>query len=146
MTDAYTEGALPPPQYIAPAVSVRATWAATDGSRPEEVYVDWKEPPPAAEVIAIVQTLLRGGARVERLARPEELVTPISGREVCPATADLGQHGNLAHAHRCALPPDHEPVEPEGRAHRCECGGLFMADSETVDVIGRSRGDRKETR
>lgn len=145
MNDIYAEGTLPPTQYIAPAVSVRATWSATDGSRPEEVYVDWKEPPPPGDVLDVVRTLLAAGGYVEPFPVVEsEADDP--GHYVCGATADLGQIGEFAHVHRCPLALGHEPVEPEGRAHRCECGGLFAADSEVSDVPGRGRGERGQGR
>ena len=181
------DGSIPP--YTQPALSVRATWEAPDGSRPGEVIVEWKEPPPIADVLDVLgqlapaqvwvtqqeldaqaletlgeeytpetrmEQLRRAGARmtptegvfphpVRRAADLQDVGEPVTGDPedtICPAKLDLGEQGTFAHSHACMLERGHDPVEPDGRQHRCHCGGMFATEAETPQVTGNRRRER----
>lgn len=172
------------PPYVTPALSLRATFYATDGSRPEEMTVEWKEMPDAdyvarmMEVIAGVAagahvsiTASRSGEDPERplidLGRSAEASGVSTGQGIPFATGtnDSGTTGTdesttrlprpfcsavgPAHdteQHGCALYAGHEPVEPQGRRHRCRCGGVFGTEDEHPSVPGRRERDRERGR
>lgn len=138
------------PPYEQPAVTVRATWSATDGSRPEEVTVEWRVAPSPEEIREVVTMLLAREGEVYASAGVDgysSTMVTLDDPSDPAATAQLpalcGETG-MGHdgpAHYCAERQGHDPVEPGGRAHRCRCGGLFATDDEVPDVPGRaSRG------
>lgn len=170
------------PQYAPPGLSIRATFLATDGSRPQELVLEWKNDPGTAvldfalqaihrmaapgDVETVVDTPARPDpeeARMQKIIRagqartaddpfrgagnrimPEDIGPPSAPPDVCYAEGP----GHLRRDnHGCTMTPGHDPVEPEGRAHRCACGGIFGTDQEHPPVAGRSeqarrRGDR----
>lgn len=132
----------PIPVYTQPAVSIRATWSATDGSRPEEVIIEWKDVVPARTVIALTLALIRNGAEVE--TRPGTLTSETGPDGPCINHCHAKGEAHDAADHYCVLPPGHEPVEPGGREHRCVCGGMFAAHGEIPDVPGRREQKRRE--
>jgi hypothetical protein len=135
-----------PAAYMAPAVSVRATWAdrRLDGG-PDELMVEWKDAPTYDELEGLVAFLSNVGANLlvtspsSRYNARDLAIDAATGlSQECSVQLDTG-----AHTHRCKLSPGHDPAEPGGRAHRCFCGGLFSADDEIPDVAA-SRSERSE--
>lgn len=154
----------PPSGYVQPAVSVSITWAATDGSKPENVTIDWKTNPAVDDLVNVLDAVIQAGhtqymidpaAAVPRASTAGFDPGPLDGvtradtsqdPPTCPAWLDLGERGEYAHTHRCALDVGHDPVEPEGRQHRCHCGGLFATDAEQPSVPGRASKQRRVER
>jgi hypothetical protein len=128
------------PLYTQPSVSIRATWSATDGSRPEEVIIEWREEVATRAVIAVTLALVRNGADVSE-TRPAGLIREANRAQAAldPECALRGE-GHDGEGHWCVLPKRHDPAEPGGREHRCLCGGLFAATGEIPDVPGRRGG------
>lgn len=125
--------------YPQPAVALRATWSATDGSRPETVELEWKDHPGTEEITTLTRLLQGHGGVVDVYAFPETAPAPRLPGSECLAE---GPGHELADEHGCELTLGHEPVEPDGRNHRCQCGGLFSANAEIPDVPGRAARDR----
>ena len=146
MSDFTEEPAFPP--YTQPAVSVRATWAATDGGRPEEVIIEWRDKPEPREVIAISLAVIRSGGQIHPAPEASEGGLWKGSSPVATECGAQGEgHTSTKDAiHWCALSKGHEPIEPDGRAHRCLCGGLFAATDEVLDVPGRRGRDDRRSR
>jgi hypothetical protein len=142
------------PQYEPPGLSIRATFLATDGSRPQEIILEWRQDPGRA-------TLEFALDRIVLLAMPGDVHTsvhhnPSSMEQAAqqPVVPDPDETavirvcaaegpGHDEEGHYCILPPGHDPVEPEGRQHRCGCGGIFATDAETPSVPGRRSRERR---
>jgi hypothetical protein len=167
---------LPPPTFVPatptfepPGLSIRATFLASDGSRPQEIILEWKHDPGQA-VLAFALD------KIAELARPSEVQVSYEigavtgdGRPIPPEdietergwarepTAETQQFprpfcgatglGHDDDGHRCTLYLGHDPVEPGGRVHRCRCGGLFgLPVGMPDDVPGRREQDRRRDR
>lgn len=108
------------PQYQPPGLSVRATFLATDGSRPQELIIEWKHDPGQHLLVFVLDRIAAmaspGEVRVETVRPPaaDESTTQLP-RPFCDKTGTC-QDGA---GHGCAMFAGHSPVEPEGRQHRC---------------------------
>jgi hypothetical protein len=153
---------LPPAvPYTQPAVSVRATFLATDGSRPEEIIVEWRDDPREESVAGVMEMIasIAAGTHVEIMTkraepaedqpaekygytfeRPTLLREQTAPLKVVPKEDPLAQDevfcgatgpGHDTEGHGCSMAWAHDPVEPAGRWHRCLCGGLFSTEAES---------------
>lgn len=158
-------------QYPPAAVLVTVTWAATDGTKPESVVIEWRDTPGSDQLADVIDATIRAGAGAHEMwatattpdgerdlrdamgrTQPDPAVdVPLDGptevleSPTCPARLDLAP-GRVGHTHTCKLSPGHDPVEPDGRQHRCYCGGLFATDAEMPSVPGRATQQRRAER
>jgi hypothetical protein len=154
-----------PPRFELPGLSIRATFLATDGTRPQELFVEWRNDPDREMVLLILDKIseMAGGGQVETTVQQagkwvQQLPdgTPLGQGEppthhpaLDESTTQLPRPycgaqgpGHDTEGHSCTLYAGHDPVEPEGRQHRCRCGGIFATEDEVPDVPGRrSRRD-----
>jgi hypothetical protein len=151
------------PPYPVPGATVYASYHASDGSAPQEIRVEWKHDPGPATLAEMVDRLATVSANSRiTVESPPDNVLPFNVKDVpdrdsvdvadtvtfprpfCTAELVVGPD----HTHRCGDYVGHPPSEPDGRGHRCTCGGLFSADLEVIDVPGSAdlRARRKETR
>lgn len=165
------------PHYEPPGLSVRATFLATDGSRPQELVMEWKHDPGQAVLDFALNAIMdmarpaeveivTGRSAARRMRPTEGPFDDVTGdgqplppqdvqsergwareptgkaephsRPVCGATGE----GHEGPHHGCTLPAGHDPVEPEGRQHRCRCHGIFSSYEEAPDVPGRAEQER----
>lgn len=147
----------PAAPYTQPAVSVRATFQGSDGRRPEEIIVEWKTPPPVAEVSEVLEVLasIAAGELVSvRVSGPNRESVQPTRLPVSPDDAEPyycgaqgpGHDATVPGHHGCGERAGHEPVEPQGREHRCVCGGIFAADDEVPDVPGQRGRQSRSSR
>lgn len=154
------------PQYQPPGLSIRATFLATDGSRPQEIIIEWRDDPGRAMVAYVLDRVAEmaspGDVHVQALTPTpsgglrEVTLTPGGNEPAHPAGESTTQlprpycnargpaHDNPDHG--CTLYAGHEPVEPGGRRHRCRCGGIFGTDDEHPAVPGRREQARARER
>ena len=157
------------PTYDPPGLSIRAQFLATDGSRPQELVLEWKNDPGRELTLLILD-------KIAELAAPGQVETTVqqTGKWVqhLPDGTPLGQGepptyhpaldesttqlprpycgaqgpGHDTEGHSCTIYAGHDPVEPDGRQHRCRCGGIFATDEEVPDVAGRRTQDQRRGR
>jgi hypothetical protein len=157
------------PHYDPPGLSIRATFLATDGSKPQEIILEWRNDP-GRDTLDFALDAIMDMARpsevhtvVERAGKRPRRVRPTDGpfrrdEEMNEATfapdetarlprqfCDVQGPGHDEEGHWCTLFVGHEPVEPGGRAHRCRCGGIFATDQEVPDVPGRETQRRRRS-
>lgn len=146
------------PTYDPPGLSIRAEFLATDGSRPQEIVLEWRHDPGQELTLLILEKLAEIAAPAQVITRVDRApgVDPI---EQVPDNLDLNETysmprpycgevgpGHDEQGHGCSLYAGHEPVEPQGRAHRCRCGGIFGTEQEHPAVPGRRERDRDRRR
>jgi hypothetical protein len=145
-----------PGTFEIPGLSVRATFLATDGSRPQELIIEWKADPGQAALAFVLDRIAAlaapGEAEVVVVPpqQPETDIPPGETTTQLPRPLCLkqgpGHDDNAARVsgqgHACTLFAGHDPVEPEGRQHRCRCGGIFATEDEVPDVAGRASRER----
>lgn len=139
-----------PNQYLPPAVSVRATFAATDGSMPEEITIEWGYAPRPDDVRTIVRTLAElprntgynvteettvtatgEPVRALRSVPDGEAETEQLPRPICNASLPEFRGEGGYHRHRCGGWAGHTPITPSFPHSCAECGELFDP-AETV--------------